>query len=172
MFHKILVAIDDTDSNPAIFEQALALAAMHQSEMMLLYVLEPFHDTPLGNAYAAYDGVPESAFRVYMQQWKEREQAGIDWLRSLEEKATAAGISTEFTQSIGDPGKVICALAKTWQADLIMMGRRGLSGMSELLMGSVSNYVLHHAHCNVLTLQNTAPSQPPRELAAVAGHSA
>ncbi|MEO0350033.1 MAG: universal stress protein, partial [Cyanobacteria bacterium P01_A01_bin.15] len=40
-----------------------------------------------------------------------------------------------------------------WNADLIMMGRRGRSGFSELLLGSVSNYVMHHAPCSVLTVQ-------------------
>ncbi len=38
-------------------------------------------------------------------------------------------------------------------ADLIVVGRRGRSGLSELILGSASNYVLHHAPCSVLTLQ-------------------
>ncbi|PSB56557.1 universal stress protein [Chamaesiphon polymorphus] len=44
----------------------------------------------------------------------------------FESEATAAGISTEFTQHIGDPGKMICEVAKTWNANLIVIGRRGL----------------------------------------------
>jgi nucleotide-binding universal stress UspA family protein len=169
MFRKILVAINEQESHQAIFEEALALALTNQAELMLLHVLKPFEHSSLANVYP---GMSDATFRICMQQWKEREQVGIDWLRSLEERATDAGISTEFTQSVGDPGTVICELAENWQANLIVMGRRGLSGLSELFVGSVSNYVLHHAHCNVLTLQNTAPIPPDRELAAVAGHSA
>jgi nucleotide-binding universal stress UspA family protein len=48
---------------------------------------------------------------------------------------------------------MICQVAKDWGAELIMVGRRGNSGLSELILGSVSNYVVHHAHCSVLIVQ-------------------
>ena len=44
---------------------------------------------------------------------------------------------------------MICELAKFWNADLIIMGRRGRSGLAEVFLGSESNYVLHHAPCSV-----------------------
>ena len=47
---------------------------------------------------------------------------------------------------------MICDIASAWNADLIVMGRHGRLGLEELLMGSVSNYVTHHAHCAVLVL--------------------
>lgn len=78
----------------------------------------------------------------------------MELLRSRTRKAMAAGVSTEFTQLAGSPGKTICDLASDWGADLIVMGRRGRSGLSELILGSVSNYVLHHARCSVLTVQH------------------
>jgi nucleotide-binding universal stress UspA family protein len=172
MFAKILVAIDGTESGQVIFEQALALALTNQSKLMLLHVLEPesFDTSLIGNTHLE---LAPSVFQLHMQQLKERDLAGIQMLRSLEEKADSVGISAEFTQSLGAPGKIICGLAKTWEADLIVMGRRGLSGLSEMFLGSVSNHVLHHAHCNVLTLYSTAPIQPRRELvtAATAAHS-
>lgn len=54
----------------------------------------------------------------------------------------------------GAPGYQICTLANEWQIDLIVMGRKGHSGLAELFIGSVSNYVLHHAHCSVLVVQD------------------
>jgi len=39
---------------------------------------------------------------------------------------------------------------------LVVVGRRGHSGLSELFLGSVSNYVLHRAPCSVLTIQGEA----------------
>lgn len=71
------------------------------------------------------------------------------------------GINAEFKILFGDPSRVICEIAQAWNADLIIIGRRGRTGLSELFLGSVSNYVLHHAPCSVLTVQQsiTANSQ-------------
>jgi nucleotide-binding universal stress UspA family protein len=150
MFSKILVAIDHSDSGTAIFDQALALASLSQAALVLLHVLTPFDGYYPQDSYV---GMNPATLQLYMKEWETAEKAGIDRLQVLEKKAIAAGIPMEFTQRIGDPGKLICAMAKNWDADLIVVGRRGLSGLSELLMGSVSSYVLHHAHCHVLALQ-------------------
>lgn len=154
MFQKILVAIDDSESASAIFDQALALAVQSQSALVLLHVLTPFDGYyPMDS----YIGMNPTNLQLYMKEWETAEAAGVDRLRLLEDKAIAAGVPTEVTQRVGDPGKLICALAKNWDADLIVVGRRGLGGLSELLMGSVSSYVLHHASCNVLALQGAMP---------------
>jgi nucleotide-binding universal stress UspA family protein len=162
MFSKILVAIDDSASSTAVFEQALKLAKANQSELMLLHVLAPFDDTYPSDPYI---GIPRSALQVYWTRWHEREQAGLEKLQSLEEQAIAVGITPEFTQSVGEPGRLICALAKTWHADLIVIGRRGRSNLSEVFMGSVSNYVYHHAPCSTFVMQPAAstPAQPVSE---------
>jgi nucleotide-binding universal stress UspA family protein len=170
MFDKILVAItfgtaklnDDTESSRTIFEQALMLAKVNRSALMLMHVLTIVEPLYPGDAFI---GIPESALRAYAKRLEIREQAGIEKLQSLAAEATAAGIRTEFTQNVGDPGKLICEIAKSWNADLIVIGRRGLSGLSELFMGSTSNYVLHHAPCSVLTIQGTALSLQPIETA-------
>lgn len=49
----------------------------------------------------------------------------------------------------------ICKLAKSWEADLIVVGHQGMSPLQELARGSVSNYVMHYAPCSVLTIQPT-----------------
>ena len=53
----------------------------------------------------------------------------------------------------GNPGRSICELASTWEADLILVGSRGLKGLKEMFLGSVSNYVTHHAPCSVLIVR-------------------
>lgn len=50
---------------------------------------------------------------------------------------------------LGHPGKEIVSYAKAHRTDLIVMGSRGQSLVQEVLMGSVSDYVVHHAHCPV-----------------------
>lgn len=159
MFKKIVVAVDGTDLGDLAFQEALALAQANQSSLMLVHVMSPMNEAYPDPIFAApgatgvYVGLHEEVMKVYTEQWEAFEQRGLDLLRNLTDMATAAGIPTEFTQALGDPGKAICNLAFEWDADLIVLGRRGLKGLSELFLGSVSNYVLHHAHCSVLTIQ-------------------
>jgi nucleotide-binding universal stress UspA family protein len=60
------------------------------------------------------------------------------------------GIPTKSKCQIGHPEPLIRDLAKDWNADLIVMGRRGLSSLTEVFLSSVSNYILHHASCSIL----------------------
>ncbi len=58
-------------------------------------------------------------------------------------------IPVEDALLTGDPAPAILAAAKDAEDPLIVMGSRGLSGFSELLLGSVSHRVLNHAKCPV-----------------------
>jgi nucleotide-binding universal stress UspA family protein len=66
---------------------------------------------------------------------------------------------------MGDPGQTICKVAETWGADLILMGRNRKSGISEMFLGSTSNYVLHHAPCSVLAVQSASKTAAPAQIA-------
>lgn len=45
------------------------------------------------------------------------------------------------------PGQVIIAVAEEEHAELLVLGTRGMGKIRRTIMGSVSDYVLHHAHC-------------------------
>jgi nucleotide-binding universal stress UspA family protein len=81
---------------------------------------------------------------------KQEVQKTKDWLQKYIKQATEMGIPTESKCQIGHPGPLIRDLAKDWNADLIVMGRRGLSSFTEVFVGSVSSYIIHHASCSVL----------------------
>ena len=66
-------------------------------------------------------------------------------------------------QHAGVPGEVICWMAQDRQCDLIVMGTHGRSGLKHLLFGSVTEYVLRHARCPVLTIRDRDPDEPPLE---------
>ena len=52
------------------------------------------------------------------------------------------------------PGEGICKVAKEVNADLIITGTRGLGSVRRTLLGSVSDYILHHAHVPVIVCRH------------------
>lgn len=158
MFKRILVALDDEPEMAAhVMEEALAMAKAGPASLNLLHVLFPLKSGFPDPMYMTLDGafttVNTEAFSAYVQEWKTLEQRNLEILRNYVSKAREAGNPAEANQVIGEPNRKICEVATEWGADLIVMGRRGRQGMGEFLLGSVSNYVMHHATCAVLTVQ-------------------
>lgn len=158
MFTKILVAIDHSATSHAIFEAGLNLAQTHHAKLMLVHVLsaeEEGSPLPMPNGIDSiyWSTGNELDLEAWRQQWSQYEQDCLKELQALAAQANTHGVSTEFRQIPGSPGRSLCRMAHQWQADLIVIGNRGRTGISELFLGSVSNYVLHHAQCNVLTIK-------------------
>jgi nucleotide-binding universal stress UspA family protein len=158
MFKKILVAVDRShpDASENVFEHALSLAKSIQADLVVMSVMTADYATyvnppiyPGGEAIT----INEAAMKIYLEQQEKERAAGVQFLQDLAARGNAAGVKTETSHHLGDPGNKICEAAKTQGVDLIVLGRRGHSGLNELLMGSVSNYVLHHAPCSVLIVQ-------------------
>jgi nucleotide-binding universal stress UspA family protein len=157
MFQKILVALDQSETSQQVLEKAIDIAKTNQARLMLLHVLAPINEVYPLPIYPGVDGIytaqHDAVVRAAQDKFSLVEQVGLDHLRSQVSAASVQGIPAEFTQALGAPNTVICDLAKSWGADLIVMGRRGRSGLAELVLGSVSNYVMHHACCSVLVVQ-------------------
>lgn len=157
MFQRVLVALDHSETNQIVFEKAIGLAQTNKATLMLLHAISPLDEGIPAPMYPMPDSLyplqHEALIRSSAQLFSQAEEAGLDMLRAKDAAAIAAGVPCEFSQHVGDPGDIICTIAKTWNADLIVMGRRGRSGLSEFFLGSVSNYVMHHASCSVLIVQ-------------------
>jgi nucleotide-binding universal stress UspA family protein len=156
LFQKILVAVDRSPASEKVFSTALTLAQVSQATLVLLSALSPDYPNyvnppiyPGGESIA----ISEAAIKVYVERQEQERVAGLAFLNSLALRANTVDVATEINQQLGDPGRLICEAAKTQSVDLIVVGRRGYSGLNELFIGSVSNYVLHHAPCSVLTIQ-------------------
>ncbi|MEH2323946.1 MAG: universal stress protein [Nostoc sp.] len=153
MFKKILVGLDRSEIGQQVFQEALDLAKLTQASLMLLHVLSPEEEgspyLPMLSNLDYYPGLSSQNFELYEKQWDTFKNQGIQMLQSFCAQANTADVTTEFTQNIGNPGRIICDLASSYGADLIVIGRRGHFGLMELFLGSVSNYVLHHAPCSV-----------------------
>jgi nucleotide-binding universal stress UspA family protein len=161
MFHKILVALDYSECSESVLGGAISLAKMMGAQLRLLHVLSLEDKAAyqfLAYPEASYFALTAGQFERYYEEWTEFKNRSLQLLEADLEAAKAAGVSTELSQLFGNPGKRICECAKSWDADLILMGRHGRTGIGELFLGSVSNYVLHHAHCAVLTLNTSSQS--------------
>ncbi len=105
--------------------------------------------------------VPLDAFATTAQFADERNQAAHDQAESfvaqafeiIQKKLPGAQITTSVAMDF--PERFIVEEAKNWQADLIVVGSHGRGFWGRLTLGSVSNSVIHHAHCSVLVVHET-----------------
>ncbi|MGB8699415.1 MAG: universal stress protein [Thermosynechococcaceae cyanobacterium] len=154
MYRHILVAVDLSDLSQGVVQQAIALAQGMGAKLTFLHVLcseEVMSPTmPLIPVPEYYPSLSTTTLELYQEEWNAFESKGLGVLEAYRTQAEAAGLQAECLQRSGHPGSVICSAAADLQVDLIAIGRRGYSGLSELLLGSVSNYVVHHATSAVL----------------------
>ncbi|MGK7957963.1 MAG: universal stress protein [Crocosphaera sp.] len=159
MYQKILIALDMSEMAKIVFNHGLSLAKQeYNPQLLLLHILSGEEEnSPLPIPPDLKEMYPAAGNDLTLETWKDQweafEKSGIKMLESYQKKATETDIQTEFQQIYGNPGSKICKVANEWQADVIIIGHRGRSGLQEFFLGSVSNYVLHHAHCSVLIVQ-------------------
>ncbi|MEB3289678.1 MAG: universal stress protein [Leptolyngbya sp.] len=158
MFKRILVAVDcESTTAHQVLAEAQDMALAHQADLQLVHVLSPVSLGYLDPSYMTLDGalntINPQNYEAHLATWEEIKQRTQDRLNADLTAARRQGIATTATQLVGDPGKALCALARDWSADLLVVGRRGILGLGEMILGSVSNYVLHHAPCAVLVVQ-------------------
>lgn len=155
MFKKILVPVQTEVNDQAVIDSALNLAQQLQGQIMFLHVFSsedkgrPLTPTPV---LYNYPMVTDELMKNYRSRLEDAESQGLEMLKRLTAKAASMGISAEFTQNIGTRSHVICKIAENWQANLIVMRQPDRSTLDEMLTGGVSNYVVHHAPCAVLTV--------------------
>lgn len=158
MFKKILFAIDDGDTNQNILEQAISFALTTNAQLILARVIPRLTEIYPQPGYIAAHGYHptihgETTIKYYRERLEALEQESSNLLKCFANKAQMYGVKAEIVQATGSPGFMICKIAATRGVNLIIIGRHGRTGLSELFLGSVSNYVLHHAPCSVLTIQ-------------------
>ncbi len=151
-YQRILIAVDQSELAEPVVNTAIDMAKAHQASLRILHCLALPLPTQLDFGDRYRDGIKES-MAIAQQQLDETMEQTRQWLTALEHQATTAGIETTWDWRGGDAGAQICHVAETWPADLIVLGRRGRRGLKAALLGSVSNYVMHHAPCSVLVVQ-------------------
>ncbi len=151
VYQKILVAIDQSPRSEAVFKQATALAKLQGAKLLLLHCLTlPRSNQDFGDRYNAN---LDKFMQQTQQQVNEEMEATRKWMDGFVNDAANLGVEVDWDWRIGEAGQQLCAAAQDWDADLIVVGRRGHQGIKEVLLGSVSNYVLHRAPCSVMVIQ-------------------
>jgi len=142
----ILVATDGSPASAAAGEEAIDLAGRLDARLIVINVVNV---PELTTASAVYPGTVVSA----------REEAE-DIAREVVEEARRAGVNATFLTWEGQPGEAIVAAAEAESVDLIVVGTHGRSVVGRLLLGSVSEYVVRHAHAPVLVVRPTEAHVP------------
>ena len=153
-YHRILVALDRSNHSELVLEQAMELAQKNSAELMIFHRLEVSEPDPYG-----FSDLHATNIARYSRIMQDRLESELDqirsWLTSCTRRATDQNITADWNWKMGDAGRCICQIAKDWNADLIVVGRRGYEGVIEALLGSVSNFVVHRAPCSVLVVQSS-----------------
>jgi nucleotide-binding universal stress UspA family protein len=146
MFHKILACTDGSSCALDALRMAASLAKHFSSEVVSLNV---FQDPRIDYAHLGAWSLtlqPDVLERIAHEQ----QEAMKQHLGSLFEQMN---IPCRILIETGHPVDGILRVAEKENADLIVVGSRGLRGASELFLGSVSSGILHHAKCPVLIVR-------------------
>jgi nucleotide-binding universal stress UspA family protein len=146
---KVVVGIDYSETSTLALQAALALAVQRpNAQLYTLAVGEGLLSRP--------EEIVEEAQRAFREQAQTTLETHLaDELKLLEERGgrinrMRIGAAVDF----GSPSERILALATELQADLIVIGTHGRKGIQRLMVGSVAENVLRHAHCSVWVVRH------------------
>ena len=147
MFSSIVVGTDGSDTATQAVRQAVDLAGAIGARVDLV---------------SAYAPVPSQRLRDERRdapedlQWAITPREDVDaMLGDAADVARDAGVETRVYPRQGDPADAILDVAEETDADLIIVGNKGMTGAKRFLLGSVPNKVSHHAPCSVLIIRTT-----------------
>ena len=143
LIHRILCPVDFSDTSMKALKYAERLASQTGSELLLVHAFE--RPESYGDAGQTTPADPQLE-------------------RKLE--AIELGLPSEKVRRLlhaGDANDVIPWMAQQEECDVIVMGTHGRGGLMHLLLGSVTEHVLRHARCPVLTIRDRPDNEPSLE---------
>lgn len=152
MYDHILYACDRSDAAEAAFVHLSALARSFAARVTVFYADEFQISASLSSMELLSSAMLDELDRSIEQEISQH-------LAKVRSRFEAEGIACEVLSQRGHPGSLIVTTARSLDCDLIVMGSRGLDAVRSVLLGSVSNYVLHHAPCPVLIIPYLAENE-------------
>jgi nucleotide-binding universal stress UspA family protein len=145
---KILLAIDGSSHSQDAVDEVAKRPWPLNSIIRVLSVFEPY--TPPATEFVLAGATLDDITR---QQITEANRLTTGAAGAIK----AANLSTEVVVREGDPRSAIVDEADEWGADLIVVGSHGRTGIKRLLLGSVAEAVVGHAHCSIEVVRRRQP---------------
>jgi nucleotide-binding universal stress UspA family protein len=147
MFKSIVVGTDGSASaSKAVLAAAELAATQPEAVLHIVTVQKPLSASAMAAGEMAA-AAPVAAERDWEDEIKVELESTLE--RAADTAKRACDTRIETHARFGSPAEVLCDLAGHLQADLIVVGNRGMQGGRRFL-GSVPNSVSHHAPCSVL----------------------
>jgi len=148
---NVVIAMDESDFANFGFEYYMKNVHQARDHVVLLHV--PEYHTVIQSPMVMTD---VSVVTDLLQDEEKRIKA---FLETLGTKLKQHGIGGKVKSVGGNAGEVIVKVANEEKAGLIVLGSRGMGTIRRTLLGSVSDYVMHHAHVPVLVCKQESHHQ-------------
>jgi nucleotide-binding universal stress UspA family protein len=135
---RILVGHDGSDEADAAFESALELASLSGARVSAVSVATPPEPPTVVETEASLEAATKHFEEIF---------------ETLRRRADECNVDLDTRVLVGHPAEQILRVAAELGVDLIVVGRRGRSGIRQWLFGSTSQRVISHAPCSVLVVR-------------------
>jgi nucleotide-binding universal stress UspA family protein len=147
MFARIVVGTDGSETAKRAVQEATELAKQTGAS---LYVVSAFEPVPSSRLRGERLEAPRDIEHTVNPQ---EDVNAI--LAEAESDVAASGVDVRTFARQGEAANAILDVAEEENADLIVVGNKGMTGAKRFLLGSVPNQVSHHAPCSVLIIRTT-----------------
>ncbi len=137
-WNRILVGTDGSKYSAVAIDKAIDFAKAYGGELLVLSVVD----------------VPAEFYAEAPQAVEDMVRKAKEYTAAVKKKAAAAGVKAESYVGEAEAYEAVVKLAAEQKVDMIVMGSHGRTGLRRLLMGSVTEKVIGHAHCPVLVVKS------------------
>jgi nucleotide-binding universal stress UspA family protein len=147
MFNRIVVGTDGSETATEAVATAVELAKISNAKLEIVSAYEPVPQARLKD-----EGEGITGDVAYAVNPREDVQLVLDKAAAVAKKAKVDVVTHPRE---GDPADAILDVAEENDADLVMVGNKGMTGARRFLLGSVPNKISHHAPCDVWIVKTT-----------------
>ena len=143
---RILVPIDGSANSKRALEAAIRLVKDYHASLIIVNII-PIQKFVVESGVGF--GAPEEYYQMAEEDSKKLVSGGVS-------VAERNGVSDVRGETVRGPESIVSSIigyAEQEKADLIVIGTRGLGGFKKMHLGSVSNGVVAHSHCNVMVIR-------------------